>query len=439
VGRLVTTDRLYDRLFDENGDTRVDRDVPEAARAAIPRNFFIQLAARISTKLGDALSGPRLVLPWLLAAVGTPTWLIAALVPIREAGSLLPQILIGGIVQRVEIRKWFWVAGSIAQGCAVLGIAAAGATLGGEAAGWITLALLALFSLARGICSVTSKDLVGKTVPKTRRGRLSGLADSGAGLLTLLVGGVLVVTGGENLPVAVFVGLLVVAGGLWLLAAALMSRLGETPSRTARGDGTLRVVMESLHLVRTDGHFRRFLVARALLASTVLSMPFYVLLARRATSGSGTTFGLFLVAGSLAASVSAYVWGSLADRSSRMTLVIAGGSAGIIGIVTFLYAGMGQRDGWAVWIYGSLYFLLSLAHTGIRLGRKTHVVDMATSETRAAYVAVGNTLIGVLLLVSGSLGVLTTIFSERAIVLVFGVLGVLGATAALRLGEVQTR
>lgn len=45
--------------------------------------------------------------------------------------------------------------------------------------------LLAVFSLAHGVCSVAAKDVLGKTVSKSRRGRLTGLAGSVAGLVTL--------------------------------------------------------------------------------------------------------------------------------------------------------------------------------------------------------------------------------------------------------------
>lgn len=53
----------------------------------------------------------------------------------------------------------------------------------GVAAGLGILSLLLVFSLARGLCSVVHKDVLGKTVPKTRRGRLAGLSATAAGVL----------------------------------------------------------------------------------------------------------------------------------------------------------------------------------------------------------------------------------------------------------------
>ena len=50
-------------------------------------------------------------------------------------------------------------------------------------AGAVILGLLGCFSLARGLNSIASKDVLGKTVPKTRRGRLGGYAASASGAI----------------------------------------------------------------------------------------------------------------------------------------------------------------------------------------------------------------------------------------------------------------
>jgi MFS family permease len=435
-----TADRLYGALFDKDGDARACADISEDACFEVPRNFFIHLFSQIATKTGDALSSPRLVLSWLLAGLGVSPGIIGLIVPVREAGSLLPQLAIGSFVRRSPVRKWFWVAGSVAQGLTVAGIAVVALLLRGAAAGWTIVALIALFSVARGLCSVTGKDLVGKTIPKRRRGRLSGLSASVAGAVTVLFGGALALVGPDHLPVYVFALFVAAAGALWLVAAGTMARLYEQPGPTEHGGNALRMALASLRLLRRDRMFARFVTARALLASTVLSMPFYVLLARDATGDRAATLGLFIIASSLATAISGYTWGKLADRSSRKTLVIAGAAASAVGVVAYALGtqtGGAPAAGTASWIYAVLFFVLSLAHTGIRVGRKTYLVDMASAEERASYVAVANTVIGVVLLLSGSLGVLATFLSSYEVILVFALLGLAGAAVALTLDEVE--
>lgn len=433
-----TVDRLYDILIEDDRDGRVCADIPPQACTDVPGNFLVQLLAAVATKLGDSLSSPRLVLTWLLASLSAPVALVGLLVPVRQAGSLLPQIAIGGVLRQRPVRKGFWIAGSVVQGLAIAAIGGVALSLDGAAAGWAVLGLLALFSVARGVCSVTSKDLLGKTVPKTRRGRLSGLAATAAGLLTVGLGVWFAAIDRGELSRGFYAVLLAAAGGLWLLAAALMSRLREAPGATDGAGNALAAALASFRYLRDDAAFRRFVIARGLLAGTVLSMPFYVLLARQATDGRTATLGFFLVAGSVATGVSAAPWGWLADRSSRLTLVVAGTAAGLLGVVTFVVAGLALGPAPALWLYGALYLLLGVAHTGIRLGRKTYVVDLADGDRRAAYVALSNTLIGVLLLAGGGVGLLGAAVSERAVVLLFGVLGVAGGLLALGMPEVET-
>lgn len=60
--------------------------------------------------------------------------------------------------------------------------------LEGAQAGYAILALLVLFSLARGFNSIAAKDVLGKVIPKKKRGNISGLAASIAGFATLTFG-----------------------------------------------------------------------------------------------------------------------------------------------------------------------------------------------------------------------------------------------------------
>ncbi|MAB22714.1 MAG: MFS transporter permease, partial [Idiomarina sp.] len=179
------TERVYGYLA-EDEDARVCKDIPESACNEQPRSFVLMLLSLMLTKLGDSLVSARLVLPWMLSSLGAPAIFISALVPLRESLALLPQLFVAQKLREQPVRKWFWVAGSIGQALSLLAMLFAVATLDGDMLGWSVVILLALFSLSRGICSVANKDVTGKTVSKTRRGRMSGVAASAAGLLTLL-------------------------------------------------------------------------------------------------------------------------------------------------------------------------------------------------------------------------------------------------------------
>lgn len=403
----MVAENLYD-LISGDEDARVCKDISDEACTCVPTNFFLQLAAQIATKLGDALSDPKLVLVWLLQSIGAPAAAIGLLVPVREAGSLIPQLAIGGAIRGYPVRKGWWVAGSVAQGLAVLAIALLAFLQPGDWVGWAVVGLMAAFSVARAVCSISSKDLVGKTVPRTRRGRLGGLSATAAGLITLAVGLTFAFLDPDDLGPGVLAGLLCVAGGLWFVAAVLMSRLREQPGATSGSGNALTEAIRSLRYLVDDKDFRNFCAARGLLAG----------------------LGILLVAKSGSEALSATVWGWMADRSSRVTLAIAGMCAGAVGVLTFMVAGFDITGTAALWTYGALFFLIGLAHTGIRIGRKTYLVDMAPADRRASYVAVSNILIGVVLLAFGAVGLLTPLLGARGVVLLFSTLGLAGGLLA---------
>ena len=88
----------------------------DAARRAEPANGLRHVAALSMSKVADGLIDPKLVLSWLLTALGAPALLAGLLVPIREAGALVPQVVLAGPVARMTRRKWAWVIGSAGQG-----------------------------------------------------------------------------------------------------------------------------------------------------------------------------------------------------------------------------------------------------------------------------------------------------------------------------------
>ena len=83
------------------------------------------------------------------------------------------------------------------------------------------------------------------------------------------------------------------------------------------------------------------------------------------------------------------------------------------------------------------FMLLSIMHGGIRLGRKVYLVDMADSTTRAAYVAVSNTVIGMLMLLGGLVGVLADVFGVAQVVLLLALMSLIAAMFIQRLPDVS--
>lgn len=428
-----TIDQLYGLIANEE-DARACTDIPDSACREVPRNFFLILASNVLTKLGDLLISPKTVLAWLLGAVGAPA-LVAWLVPIRESGSMVPQMAIGAWVRRKPVRKWFWTLGGFGQAISVAAMAASVWFLEGYTAGYGVVGGLIVFSLARGFCSVAMKDVQGKCIPKGRRGRLSGLATTIGGTATVVLTVLLFWNRGEP-SVAFYAALLLIAALMWVIAGLLFASVAEYDGETGGGGNALGEAVRSLSLLRDDPPFRHFVITRALLLCSALASPYFVVLAQK-QADSGWLLGVFLLASSLASSVSASVWGWMADASSRRVMIRGGALAALVCLVTGLIALFSGEQAISIWLYPAAFFVLGIAHAGVRLGRKTYLVDMAGGNKRTDYTAVSNSVIGLLLLVTGGLTALLGLVSEAAVILALGLMGTAGVVSALRLEEVS--
>lgn len=424
--------RLYGLIANEE-DARACADLPEEACREVPRNFFLLVASNVLTKLGDLLISPKTVLAWLLSAVGAPA-LVAWLVPVRESGSMIPQMVIGAWIRRRPVRKWFWVLGALGQAGSVVGMAASIWWSTGYAAGGGVVMFLVVFSLARGFCSIAMKDVQGKCIPKGRRGRMSGLAATLGGSATAMLTALLFWDRGDP-SLLFYTLLLLLAAGMWVIAGALFAGIDEYEGETGGGGNALKAAFNNLGLLRNDPPFRHFVITRALLLCSALAAPYFVMLAQK-QADSAWLLGVFLLASSLASSISASIWGWMADASSRRVMirgaVIASGICLVVGFTGMLF---GEEVGGA-WLYPLAFFILSIAHAGVRLGRKTYLVDMAGGNKRTDYTSVSNSVIGLLLLVVGGLTALLSLVSNIAVILALGFMGLAGAVSALRLKEV---
>ena len=437
-----TNDGFASSLFglatgDEDG--RYCRDIPDEQCSEQPGNFICHVVSQALSKAGDGLADTKVVLPWLLGAVGAPVFLIGLLVPIRESLALLPQILVGGMIRRFDVRKYFWIASSVIEGlCVILMGAVALVGFRGATGGWMIVALLVVFSLARGIASIAAKDVLGKTISKGRRGRVSGFAATASGLVTSAVGLYLVLSPEAARPEWLLYVIIVVAGLCWLLAAASFSLLTEYSGATDGGRGLRELLRDQLSLLLKDPELQKFLLARTLMISTALVGPIYVSLAQRGTGQELAGLGWLVLATGLAGTVSASVWGVLSDHSSRRTMALAAGLAGLLGlaVLAVLYAALPIAE--SIVFYAGVLFVLGVAHAGVRIGRKTHIVDMAGGDSKSEYVALSNTIIGVLLLVIGGLSSLLLGLGQEIGLAVLSVLALLGALMALTMKNAQS-
>lgn len=382
--------------------------------------------------IGDQIVAPKTTLPWLFSAAGVPAVLTSFLVPIRESGSMLPQAFLSPWVTSQRSRKRVWLIGSWGQFLTATLLAVSALLLDGAALGAAVLALLAVHAVFRSICSLAGKDVQGRTISKGRRGEITGRATELAGAFTLAVGLILSFVP-NDLPRWALAALLFGGALTWALAAVVFRRIDEPEAEPAAKDG--QSLAEMWALVKGDTDLQRFLLVRSLMLVTALSTPFIVVLAGH-QGADLTGLGAFVIASGGASLVGGRISGLWSDRSSKRTMAWAAGIASTV-IVALVLSARAFGPGVNAWVMPLGFFLVNLAHTAVRVSRKTYLVDMAAGDKRTMITGASNTVMGVVLLVVGAISSAVALLGPQAALLFLAVVGYAGVFGASNLKEVS--
>lgn len=424
--------RLYDYL---SGHANAEKKIP-LDQAAIERNFFCHLWISLGNKLADSLISPRLILPWLLNAMLSPMWVVSLLVPIREAGALLPQLLVASILRIKKVRKWVWV-----KACVVLtlcGLVLMALSIVGEGSWGAVLVLITLtvLSLARGVTSITSKDVMAKTVDKSSRGHLMGWSTSIAGGITLLAGFVLILlTDQPSRPIVACLLLLATLG--WAADILFCARLVEPDSEIEPSDKQKNTLVRAWELLVKDKQFFHFNVSRSLLLSSALALPYIAVLGRQHSGASLDGLGILVLISGVATMIASPFWGKYSDYSSRNVMRDSGLVVAALCVLITLFGYLPAVLSASIWPYALAYGGVVIGEVGINIGRKTYIVNMGDGESRALYIALSNTITGILVLVLGALLALLSIWTRIDTVLIVLAVGcIIGAWSTQQLQNI---
>lgn len=417
-------------------------DLPHESHNA--RRFVIANGVQ---NLGDQLVAAKTVLPWLFQAAGVPAALTALLVPIRESGSMLPQAALTPWVLNSPSRKKLWIIGGIVQALAALGIAVAAVVMESLALGLVVLVLLGVLSIGRALCSITGKDVQGQTISKGKRGVVIGRATTLGGVATLIVGGLLLFVGDVDLTAIVI--LLSIGAASWAVASVVFTGIVEPSERqqserqwskehSAKSDSRERVRWwsDTWALFFKDTQFRDFVIVRSLMLVSALSTSFIVALSHSVGNDSLSGLAGFVLASGLASLLGGVVSGRLSDISSRRVMSIGAAIASAL-LVLIVASAQFLPQQISFYLLPIGFFAINLVHTGIRVARKTYVVDMAEGDQRTLYVASANTLMGVVLLLVGGVSAVIAVFGNQAALLFLAAVGFIGTWRAGKLPEVS--
>ncbi len=370
------------------------------------RNFVAIVADWTCFVVALAFASYTSVIPSLINQLTDFAPLVGLVTTIANGAWLLPQLIAANYVANKERKKPYVIlAGAVGRPMYLL--VALAIFLTGDTYPWLILTLFfvaeAIFSATDGLASVSWFDILSKSIPPTRRGRLYSTAQVLGGLLAFAAGFVVKHILGPSGPAFPYnYGLLLVlCVAFLLLALILYSSLKEPAQEVQNEREPWRAYMPRLAmLLRQDRQFRLINGVRLLAGLGMLALPFYVIYATEILQMGGENIGFFVSAQVLGSIAASFAMGYLNERSgsrivSIMTIVL-GLSTPLLALLIHYYTPQGAI---VTYTYALVFVLIGANYSGYMQGFTNFVLEIAPSDERPAYVGLYNTLGGTLLVI----------------------------------------
>ena len=403
-------------------------------------NFTFWVVETASWMFGTAFIDTTTILPVLVQLLSDSPVLVGLIVSIRYAGQGWPQLFAASMVSGTPRKKFFYLR-VVAPGRLLLLWPAllllAGITRPTLILPAVLLAYLA-FWVSEGFSIVPWVDMLGKTVPPRRRGRLFAVMYAVGGGLGILAGGITrAVLRDRPFPNS-YGNLFLFSLGGAILSTVAIGLLREPPSPANEEQySTWALIKDIPNLLRAMPQFRLLVQLQALFGFAILPSPFYVIYATEllhraapaARSGASVGVGVFLAVQTAATIFGNTLWGYLSDRYGNRLLLRVLAIVHILVPLSAILAGYIAFAGASFWTI-MLGFSVTFFGYGALIGSTwmavtNFLLELAPKHDRPAYIAVTNALnipAFVLPLLGGlllhALGYLT-IFAIAAVFLLF--------------------
>ncbi len=397
------------------------------------RNYALHLVGGGFLFVALQFGNMRLVIPWIDTQRGVAYFLVALILPILQFGLIAAQLGSAPLMSRFVMRRQPVVGFGLVLVAALLGIIGAAGIATASLAGLALLLCVLFFGVGHGALNVGYDDLVAKTIPEPLLGRLVAHRAALGGTLTLV------------LSLAVLLFLPTVEGNqellLWLAVAGWLgviltyAALSEPPSPAIRKPFTLAELSRGYGLIQAYPWFRRLLIARTLLLSVELAIPFYAIHAATIHDPTAQNLTVFVIASGIGVISSGLLWARSSDRA-RMA---AGAAVALVaGVLTLVIDGI--EDLQIPYFHGIVFVLLTIAEQGAIQGQITYMMDHAPAADRPILIATANAsmrTVGIAVaLVLGAAGHLHDIRTPLVVLMAFNAAAALYALRAFETDQV---
>ncbi|HOG45267.1 MAG TPA: MFS transporter [Anaerolineae bacterium] len=394
----------------------------------------------VTFSLGITFLGATTLLPTLLSVLGAGPVVIGSVGTIQTASWMLPQLFAGRYVANRPLVKWSAVVPAVVSRSFLLLLVPAvwlTAARTPQAAIAAVLVGYAAFGVCDSLASVAWFELVAKALPASLRGRLLGGVQSLASLLGIGAGAVVAAVLARPGPAwANHVLLLAAAALCCAIGPGFLASIREPRGAAQEGlrPGWGHYLPRLAAIMRSDSRFVWCLAVRLVAGLADMAGGFYILYAaQRLHLGEGM-IGLFASATVAGGLLSGLLLGPLGDRkgSSRVIVVIMllRCLTPAMALLAPFIAGAAPSAALAAFVI--VFVSMGMANSANMVGFFAYLMAIAPPGESSTYIALVNTLCGLLTVAPLVAGWLVQLASyEFVFALALG-LAALGLAVALR-------
>ncbi len=357
-------------------------------RRNLTRNFFVLLVHGMLGQTGFRfINAPTFIPAYILMLSGGSNVAVGLALSLQGLGMMLtPMIGANLISHRRRVLPIGFMVGASMRTCVLL-MGLAGLFLSENTTLIVVICLMGLLGMFEGMQGVTFNFLMSKTIPVSRRGRLTGMRSFLAGIISALVayiGGTFLI--GEEPSMAGYSWTFILAFALTATGLMTLLALREPQPPTVRPPSSLwHQLREIPALLRSDPVFTRYFIARAIATMGRMAMPFYILYAGISIGLSGVTLGIVTFAFTMSGTVSNLIWGLIADARGFRLVFLLSCMLWIISSALLLVA--------PTFLLTVLVFVgIGAAHQGFENSSRNIVLEFGDRENRPTRIAIANTV-----------------------------------------------
>jgi hypothetical protein len=381
------------------------------------RNFILGVLNGALFQLSNAFISPFLVLP-LFVRYLTGSHILVGLVPsIQDAGWFLPQLVASRYIQHRPQKKVYYSATAIVRILSWGLLTLALFTLGGNRPLLLGIffSLLVVSSFASGVAGIPFLDIVGKTIPVTRRGSFFGGRNFFGGILAFGGGFIIKYALDQSgYPFPINFGFLFTLSFLALSVSLFLFTQVVEPVGPVHEGGValLQQFRRALKIVEKDSRYRGFLFLRLCLMATQMATPFYILYARERLGIPGGMVGLYLSGMTVVSVGSNLIWSRISDRQSNKLLLqivsILGFTVPLSALFIPHLSGLLSPKNLG-YLFSVVFLLLGSYSAGVEIGNINFLLEISPAAERPIYLGFINTILGMALVASAVGGVIVEV------------------------------